>query len=85
MDVVKGERKGRDLSPLVFVFQDCLAIFSLISTVSCQWWRSMSDRMSRRRLLFFFSLPCLAVLAPRFESVPRTRFGPAENRKAISL
>lgn len=86
MEVVKGERKGRDLSPLVFAFQDCLAIFSLISTVSCQWWRSMSDRMSRRRRrLFFFFLPCLAVLAPHFESVPRTRFGPAENRKAISL
>lgn len=81
MEVVKGERKGRDLSPLVFAFQDCLAIFSLISTVSCQWWRSMSDRMSRRRLFFFFPALPGSVSSP-FRVSPTDTLWPSGEQKS---
>lgn len=57
MEGVKGERKGRDLSPLVFALCAYLVVFSLILALSCQWWRSMSDRMNRPPLLLFSAMP----------------------------
>lgn len=41
-EAVKGEREARDLLNLVFSLHAYLAIFSLISAVSCQWWRTVA-------------------------------------------